>query len=266
MEHFNVIRPSPVLAPFVKHYWFLRTGGVAGAQERTIPTGFVNLVFHRGALGHSSLEGRIQPRCFASGITNTFNDLLFRGQVDMAVVVFYPWAARLFFTMPLDEFRGRDISAADLQDKELSRLEERLFATHTDTMSVIEIKDFLRKRLAGWDHNLLRMRRVIESINSQPDITVRALAERACLGEKQFNRVFSGCIGTTPKEFTRIVRFQRALFHLQTMLEITQVQLAADCGYFDQSHMIREFRRLSGYTPTEYLAVCRPLSDYFTTY
>ncbi len=41
-------------------------------------------------------------------------------------------------------------------------------------------------------------------------------------------------------------------------------QLSYECGYTDQSHMIKEFKLFSGYTPKEYIARYSPVSEYFT--
>ena len=86
----------------------------------------------------------------------------------------------------------------------------------------------------------------------------------ACLSEKQFSRVFSDNIGLSPKEFSRIIRIQRALSILQNLPRINFAQLAYDCGYTDQSHMIKEFKQFSGYTPKEFLSLYNPFSDYFS--
>jgi AraC-like DNA-binding protein len=54
------------------------------------------------------------------------------------------------------------------------------------------------------------------------------------------------------------------LFVLQFNPHIDLTQLAFECGFYDQSHLIKEFKTFSGYTPAEYLAVCNPYSDYFS--
>ncbi|MDP4276428.1 MAG: helix-turn-helix domain-containing protein [Bacteroidota bacterium] len=112
------------------------------------------------------------------------------------------------------------------------------------------------------EHNQKRVETAIRLINAgQTDIA--RLADAACLSTKQFSRVFSEHIGAHPKEYSRTIRFQRALHMLETDQQRSLSALAYDCGYFDQSHMIKDFKALSGYTPGEYLAVCPPHSDYF---
>ena len=95
-------------------------------------------------------------------------------------------------------------------------------------------------------------------------IPVIELASIACVSKKQFERLFKELVGTNPKEYARIVRFQKSLKLLQHYQEdANQAQLAYQCGYADQSHFIREFRRFSGYTPLSLLNVCKPYSDLF---
>ena len=86
-----------------------------------------------------------------------------------------------------------------------------------------------------------------------------------CGGEKQFSRIFSEYIGIAPKDFLRIIRLQRTLSVLQHNPGISFAQLSYECGFTDQSHMIKEFKLFSGYTPKEYLNRYAPISDYFSS-
>ena len=105
----------------------------------------------------------------------------------------------------------------------------------------------------------------IHTINrSKGEIRISDLASSVFLSTKQFQRVFTGHVGISPKEFLRIVRFQHALYVLQSNPGMSFSQLAYECGFYDQSHLINEFKVFSGYTPKEYLAACAPHSDYFS--
>jgi transcriptional regulator GlxA family with amidase domain len=84
------------------------------------------------------------------------------------------------------------------------------------------------------------------------------------LSYKQFKRVFAEYTGANPKDWLRTVRFQKALYTLQTQPAISLAQLACECGYYDQPHLIKEFKTFSGYTPVEYSAIYAPCSDYFS--
>lgn len=264
MEEFRIIQPTSLLAPYVKHYWLLKTVGNSAALARTVPTGMMSLIFHRGNRLLSIYENELHPRAFLSGQERTFADLKYDGQINMISVVFHPIGVRAFFSIPTNKTLGLRLTAGDLEDKELSILENSLTSTEDDRLCILLIEKFLLKRLTHLaEHNLKRLETTMRLIHSgQGDIA--RLADAACLSTKQFNRIFSEYIGASPKEFSRTIRFQRALHILETRPQTSLTSLAYESGFFDQSHMIKEFKRLSGYTPSEYLSICPPHSDYFS--
>lgn len=264
MEDFQTIQPSAMLAPYVKQYWLLKAYSELPMQAGTVPTGMMNLIFHRGNRLLSVNDNELHPRSFLSGQEKTFANLEYTGQVNMLSVVFRPAGARVFFNLPMGRINNLRVTAGDIEDKELLELERSLTSTEDDNLCILLIEQFLLKRLTRFaEYNLKRIETTIRLINSgQSDVA--SLADTACLSTKQFNRIFSEHVGANPKEFSRIIRFQRALKILETTPQTPLTALAYECGYFDQSHMIKEFKALSGYTPTEYLAICLPFSDYFS--
>lgn len=264
MEEFKIIQPSPLLVPYVKNYWLLKTVGDSGAWIRTVPTGMMSLIFHRGSRPIAVYDNGLHPHAFLCGQEKTFADLQYSGQIDMLSVVFRPAGVRAFFNLPINKIYNSRVTAEDLEDKELADLECSLVNTADDRLCILGIERFLLKRLSSFaGHHLQRINSAICLINSgQTDVAV--LADAACLGTKQFQRIFSAYVGSNPKEFSRTIRFQKALYILDTQPEIPFTTLAYECGYFDQAHMIKEFKSLSGYTPSEYLIACLPYSDYFS--
>ncbi len=264
MESFQIISPSAWLAPYVKHYWFMTTHNAEQASQRIIPTGMICLIFHRGARTFSSSENRQQPQAFVGGLGNAYADLSYFGRVNMISVEFKPAGAKAFFNIPMIELKGQSVSINDLSDLQLTELEDRLADTTDPRSCVFLIEQFLHKRFYRQAaYNLKRINAVMQSIyNGQQRIDL--LAQTACLGYKQFKRVFAEYVGANPKDYLRVVRFQRALYVLQTRKVTNLTQLTYECGFYDQAHLIKEFKQFSGYTPTEYLAVCAPCSDFFS--
>ncbi|MCD8166551.1 MAG: helix-turn-helix domain-containing protein [Bacteroides sp.] len=263
METFKIIQPTPMLAPYIKNYWLLRTACDSPTLARTVPTGMMNLIFHRGNRLYSIHDHQLHPRAFLSGQEKQFADLQYKGEIDMLAVVFHPAGVRAFFDLPIHTLKGLRVTASDLEDKELAQLESTLTSTESDPHCILLVEQFLLKRLCKpTGHHLNRIENTIRLISSgQTDIA--RLADTVCLSNKQFQRIFSEYIGANPKEFSRIIRFQRALHTLETRPQISLTDLTYECGYFDQSHLIKEFKTLSGYTPGEYTTVCTPTSDYF---
>jgi hypothetical protein len=80
VEEFCVIQPSLALAPYVKNYWLLKTDGGSDVA-RTVPTGMMNLIFHRGRRLLSVHENALHPRAFLSGQERTFADFQYDGKI-----------------------------------------------------------------------------------------------------------------------------------------------------------------------------------------
>ncbi|NDV84450.1 helix-turn-helix domain-containing protein [Bacteroides sp. 51] len=265
MQSFRTIKPRPELAPYIKHYWILQDDATLPVSERIFPVGSVQMVFHKGKQLFSLTEKELQPQSLVCGHTIGFSDVITTGDLNMITVVFHPHAAKIFFRLPMNEFRGRHVSVCDTNDILLSDLAKRVADTPDNDTCIQYIESFLMQRLATYtSYHLQRLSATIDEIGRQTQTTVTKLSDIACLSSKQFNRVFIDHVGTTPKEFMRIVRMQRALYTMQQQPAIDFAQLAYTCGFSDQSHLIKEFKLFSGYTPTEYLAVCAPYSDYFS--
>lgn len=265
MQSFQIIKPVAELAPYIRHYWILKDDAVTSVSERTLPIGCIQLVFHKGKQLFLQNESRLQPQSFVCGQSVGFSDVMSTGRIEMITVVFQPYAAKVLLRMPGYLFHGQNVSMDETEDMKLSVLSKQVADTSDNAACIRLIEQFFLHRLYTFsDYNLKRMSAVFHDINHQSQIYISKLAEAACLSNKQFGRVFADYVGTTPKEFLRIVRMQRALFLLQQDAGMSFAQVAYECGFFDQSHMIKEFKIFSGYTPAEYLSACAPYSDYFS--
>ena len=87
---------------------------------------------------------------------------------------------------------------------------------------------------------------------SKGNISIGTLAEETGYSECYIRRIFGKIHGISPKVFEKFVRFQNTL-NLMEKEKIGLEELAAECGYYDQSHMIKDFKNFSGVTPEAYL-------------
>lgn len=263
MDSFQVISPSALLAPYIRQYWFLRMENVAQSAQRLVPLGCVALSFHRGNRTYSSQERGYLPLSHLHGITTEYTDLVFSGHVDFITVIFQPAGAKAFFPILPDELNNSYLSLDSLGDPELVELEHRLNDTAGESTCVRLIEQFLLRRLyQSGNKDDKRVNAVIQAIRSG-ETDVNRLADTACLGYKQFKRVFTGHIGANPKAYLQIARFRKLHHLLRLHTGMTVVQLAGECGYYDKSHLIKEVKDCSGFTPSELHSTCDPAySDY----
>jgi AraC-like DNA-binding protein len=82
------------------------------------------------------------------------------------------------------------------------------------------------------------------------------------ISHKHLLREFDRCVGLTPKLFARLWAFQRVIQGIGQKPEADWSDVAVTCGYYDQAHLIREFRAFSGLTPASYLGKRGPFLNY----
>ena len=263
MDFFKIIKPTSVLAPYIKHYWIFQSD--IKDLRRLTPIGSVELVFHRGDAILSSVNNDMEPLGFIRGQKIGYYDAIPTGTVDMIAVIFQPHGFRSVFNIPTCELYENLTPLDMIGVKSLSELQDKIGNTKDNDLCIKFIDDFFLKQLSiTKEYNFNRMDAVISVINTLPIIKFTSLAETACLGYKQFKRIFSEYVGINPQDFFRIVRFQRSLSLLSRKPNMNFTHLAYECGFYDQSHLIHEFKNFTNYNLGNYLTNNSPYSDYFS--
>lgn len=255
----RIVCPRKELSPYVRYYWILKTDEPFSVL--TFPIGCPQLIFHRKTPLYIPEIGCCQSQFTISGQVNFPAHIQSQGGVDMIVTVFYPHTAGMFTDTSPSAFYNLEISGYDIENRRLNEVAAKILDTPDDDGAVRELEQWLLARINP-TLNLRRTGRSIEMLMRNPGMTVERLAREACLSRKQYERVFREQVGMNPKEYGRIVRFQKALWLLQRG-SCNYAAMAADCVYADQSHFIREFKAFSGHTPNTLHRFCTPYSDLF---
>ena len=249
MRESKILYPSPVLSQYIKYYWVLKTDEVEPVMVQTIPSGCVHLVFHRGENLNIQSKG-LQPKNFIRGQFSTYGSLISEGNIDMIAAIFHPLGLNSVVRCSMSELYNHYIDVEDLEDIELNHLKRNISAEPAVETCIQLIERFFIQRLVDANCNYQRTHHAIRQIINQPQIDVNTLAESACLGYRQFKRVFTNYVGMSPKEYYRVVRFQRALYLLQDHPGMEFVDLAYSCGFYDPSHLVKDFKEFTGCSPT----------------
>jgi len=256
MNKFEVIQPSVLLAPYVKQYWFVTMENAVRSSQRLVPFGCLSMSFYRGHRIYSTLINDYLPCSHLYGIATEYTDIIFSGYIDFICIVFQPTANQAFFRIPVNEITNSYIPLDALGDPELLELEQQLNENTDNYICVELIEKFLLRRISQKNNfNQNRTNAAIDFIRNG-ETNVFKLAETACLSYKQFKRIFRENTGVNPKEFLRIVRFQKLHHLLQQRNKISVTQMAYDCGYYDKSHLIKELKDFSGFTPAQLQEAC----------
>lgn len=267
-EEFKFYKPCKSLQPYVRYYWVFSSNQLLSTY--TFPIGCPQIIFHKRTPLFVPELGTTQDKLTISGQVNFSSHLQANDEVEMIVVVFYPHTINMFLNTPASAFYNKEISGYDIEYKHLNELAMQVLECEDNNLCVNLIEKWLLSRLStrpyDTTYRVNRMNVAIEQLCVAPQTFVTELSSTCCLGKKQFEREFYLHVGMNPKEYSHIVRFQKALKQMQHQQgKINQADLAYTNGYSDQSHMIREFKKLCGYTPLSLLEVSTPYSDLFTT-
>ncbi len=266
--HFQFIKPSDFLAPYIKQYWVLEAADSDDEVcERVIPTGNIEWMFHFRkpfVVKNNSLKVP-QPQSLASGISSNYFDVSTQGEAGVIAVTFYPCAASHFLRFPLSEIEDSSVNLLDIYNRPMKEVEEQLGSSFLLEERIRFIENFLIKCFKpSKDNDLLLLKKGIALINqSKGQIKASDLSKSLLLTNKSLERKFSQYLGKTPKQFIRIVRFQGIIQHFSNSGNKPLTQLSYDNGYFDQAHFIKDFKSLSGYSPGEFFALGPCRADYF---
>ncbi|MFI5610214.1 helix-turn-helix domain-containing protein [Amycolatopsis sp. NPDC051903] len=161
-----------------------------------------------------------------------------------------PPAAHALFGLPLRLLANTGVGAADLLGRDVARLTERLAATPGWPARFALLDDFLRPRVLAGPALARPVHAAWQRLTAGP-VRVDAVAAELGWTRQHLSARFREEIGLSPKTVGRIARLHRAVALLPTAR--SRAELAIHCGFADQSHLNRDFRDLTGCTPTEYV-------------
>ena len=173
-----------------------------------------------------------------------------RENVETFVILFQPAGLQLLFSLPAKELVNEHYEAHAVLGPAAGRLRSRLgeAASFRERVSIAD--QFLKARLARVSRLGGTEKAANEILANRGCIRVPDLARQAGLGIRQLERRFVHQFGMTPKLYTRVVRFETALEQKLASPRTDWTSIAHGLGYFDQMHMVHDFERLSGDTPT----------------
>ncbi len=228
----------------------------AGVRRRHLPAVFVPLILNFGApwrLFDPVEPGRVTERSsFVSGLGEAGGMTEAAGAALCVQVNLTPLGARRILGVPMHELEDREVGLEEVLGRDAERLEERLFATPRWEARLDLVERFLAARLADTPPvrpDVMRAWRRLEETGGR--LRVEALAAELRCSRKHLVAQFREFVGPPPKTAARILRFNALLRLLDRRPRPGWAELAALCGYADQSHLSREVRRLAGCTPRE---------------
>jgi AraC-like DNA-binding protein len=219
-----------------------------------LPDGCIEWIFHLGTpfrrLNRAG-EWEKQPRSFIVGELTRFILLQPMGAVATMGVRFRPGGAYRFLPLPVHTITDGFVATGDIWGSAGELLEEAVLEARSDSVRQQRIEAFLLSRLICSQPRPQFDAAVGALMRSRGQVRVHRIAALIGSSPRQMEREFHAHAGLSPKALARVIRFQNLLSLVGENTLRQWSNIALDGGYADQSHMVREFRELSGQSPTE---------------
>lgn len=236
--------PGPPLDRYVELIWYAR-GQIDHARELIAPTGSTVAAVVLGApIRQTPADG--PPFLATTGFLIGPHDRPIvnepTAETHCLGVVTTPVGCRAVLGLEPAGLRGRVTGW-----RPADRLREELHGTPADMLRQVE-----RTLTVGDTRGAERCARAVAALEAAPARSVAEIADELDVSHGHLDREFSWVVGLSPRTLARILRVRRLLEHVDVHGQIAWTELAASLGWFDQAHLIRDFKRHTGVTPSQY--------------
>ena len=252
--------PSAYLNPFVEVFWQGQFNITAAGRlhQQVLPNGYVELVIHLSDL-HCALfkdnEWAKSPAYTIIGLYDEPYEVRFDDLVEVFGIRFKPEGIYNLFGVPaavfsqtfedMESVLGGAFREYCLRLREAATVRQRLELTEASLRRNLERQG--GRGLSYVNHAAELIRR------NSGEVRIEELSRQVFISQRQLEREFRQKIGLSPKLYLRIQRLNAVHRQLQSgqVLDFTQITYA--CGYADQAHFIRDFKRFTGVRPTVFI-------------
>ncbi|MDQ3643134.1 MAG: helix-turn-helix domain-containing protein [Actinomycetota bacterium] len=221
--------PSPDLVPYVERYWVVSWDYSEHYRQLIVPYPNVQLTFQDGG-------------ATVHGVASGHQIKVLRGSDGVFGVTFRPGCFRPFLGASVSTITDLSIDACEVFGSDLP-----------DPLDVETVERFLMAHLPDADPKAEEAANIVAEIAAKPEIVrVEALARDLGTSVRQVQRLFAEYVGIGPKWVMRRYRLHEVTERLANGAKIDWAPLAAELGYADQAHFVRDFKAMFGESPTWY--------------
>lgn len=250
--------PDPRLRGHVLAYHGYAEEVPQGVRGWELPSTEIPLIINLGPayrLSNAAQPSRwVEHGSFLAGLHDVAAYHESTGSAHCLQVNFTPLGAYRFFGVPMGELVNRVVGLDDVVGQAARSLEERLYAAPSWAARFAIMDGVIAARIGAArpvQTEVVWAWRQIEDAGGC--VAVATLAEELGWSRKHLGARFLEQVGLPPKQVARIVRFNRAVRALDRVETTGWADLAHRCGYYDQSHLIRDVRDFAGCTPSALL-------------
>ena len=270
MFSYREFPPTPPLDRFVRCFWLLKADAIepGSSTQKILPDGCMEIVIHVGRPLRRIRNNRArrQDTAFLVGQLTECFVLEEAAPAHVLGVRFKPAGTSALLHFDLKEIQNEEVTLESLWGSTGRSLQDAVLNASSDGDRIRILESFLLQRLRGRDIDR-RIGAAVRLMEVNPgSLTVAEISERVGWSARQLERQFLRNIGIGPKALLCTLRFQTLLQLAHHGADPDWAALALECGFFDQAHLIREFKRFSGEAPEVFLGQDYSLYEFFALY
>jgi AraC-like DNA-binding protein len=256
-------KPGAELTGTVQEYWEVK-GRLSPFREAVLPNGCVELMVNLGP-AHRVFEGSgtgLWERSWFSGLQERSIFIESLDGTHLVSARMHPLGATQLFGFPIPTVANSIIDLEKLIGPEAGDLRAKLLAADGPGARFVILEKLLRDRQKcrlSVPPFVLDAATRLEQTHGL--LRVGALHEELDVSRKHLAVSFNRYVGVSAKAYARIQRFVWTVDRLRSTIDVEWSRIAAEAGYSDQSHLVRDFRRVGAASPTEYLRRFAPDGD-----
>ena len=246
MYDYHEYNPDRRLTPWVKNYWSADVFWESEVTPKVFPDGCTDIIFRFDRTKGTSYAGLF-------GTTTTFIEVDYPTSTQMFGIRFKPAGIAVFTRIPVNDLTDQSVELALLETLFDKSFYEELPEKQSFEEIVAHTNRYLTKQLPclyHFDRQIIRAVDLISLANGQ--LNLADVASDVCLCQRHFERKFKSTVGVSPKMFAKIFRFKHALKCMHNYPHKNLLTIAEECGYYDYTHLQKDFKLLSGDTPTDF--------------
>lgn len=265
---FRLRVPGPPLSYFVENLWYYADLEVSHSKEKLLPNGAIELILDLSESPKKLYDSRDLARssnfrrAWISGMQPGYLVIGTEKGSSMMGAHFRTGGAAPFFGFPISELTSSVVELDLIWKRQILALREQILEAST----IAHKFDLLEQYLLGVARTRLEPDRTVAAalatLRTWPVLSLRDLAANLGVSQKQMIARFDARVGLTPKLTSRVFRFQKVLRKVHGSHDPNWSDVAVDCGYYDQAHLIHEFQEFAGVSPGFYAAHQTEYPDY----
>ena len=253
--------PSQNLSKFIKHYLIFDIPSNGQKRYRYFSNGHNGLVFTLKKKEFVSLNSKTAlPETFVFGQILENQDFSINGTTSIVIVLFQPFGFFALTGIPANNYFNDFEDSYLIFGKEILELKDCLQSSSNSSEVINHLNSYFTKKLILSEYTLNRLlTNTIQLIyKERGNILVHELCKEAGVKERKMQRMFSNQIGITPKKFIGNIKLHYFLSLLRNQSGSSSLtNLSLQAGYYDQAHLIKEFKKTVGLAPSKYLKTPR---------